>query len=166
MPTEHGTQTDREFEINRHASAIMVMIAEAQDEGMIPVTVSSFSDLHSHCDANDFAVDAGLVWSEGAAADLINDVETEVSRRLGVLAGANPGEDDCSVCGRYLFREGTDVAIHYRTPFGSASPAITCTDPCTDRLTAARDADQVLTPAMVRKVRKAYVAERAAAEKG
>lgn len=72
-------------QVSRYADHIMTEIDGDIDAGLIPATVASFSELHGHVDANDYASqaipqDAAPDWD--AWMELANTVESEVSARL------------------------------------------------------------------------------------
>ena len=71
--------------ISDYADKIMAEIDADIKAGQVPATVASFSELHDHVDANDYALqviplDAAPDWD--AWMELANTVETEVSTRL------------------------------------------------------------------------------------
>lgn len=95
--------------VNAFADKIMQMIDEdisneelrnSNGERM-PATVSSFSELHEYCDANDYYVQAGVPWETQAEKDLTNEVGSEVTRRLQARTGNAlwPDLRKCASCG-------------------------------------------------------------------
>lgn len=62
------------------AGVLALIIADIAD-GRVPATVSTFADLHEHCDANAYAAHAGVPMPPG---DLryVNAVESAVSELL------------------------------------------------------------------------------------
>jgi hypothetical protein len=62
----------------------MALIDADIGEGRVSRTVSSFSALHDHVDANGYCEAAGVPFLKGADDPylIINQVEAEVSRRL------------------------------------------------------------------------------------
>jgi hypothetical protein len=84
--------------VQRYADAMMVFIGEDVTEGAVPVSVASFGELHSHCDANMFYEDAGQVY-DGSLESIaeIAAIADEITRRIqdgalvaDLLAGQRP----------------------------------------------------------------------------
>jgi hypothetical protein len=75
-------------QIQQWAGSIMEEIAYDMSDGILPDDVASFSALHDHVDANDYASQAvpqgDLSWDD--YLELLNAVETEVDRRLKARA--------------------------------------------------------------------------------
>ncbi|WP_327007634.1 hypothetical protein OHA72_10385 [Dactylosporangium sp. NBC_01737] len=44
------------------AGQILTAVDDSIAEGILPATVRSFTDMHDHCDANDFLIDAGVPY--------------------------------------------------------------------------------------------------------
>lgn len=75
--------------VAEYADRIWTLIGEDVVEGVVPPTVTTFSDLHEHVDANDYTLQVGVPWGADVATDddpagvrFTNAVEDEVSRRL------------------------------------------------------------------------------------
>jgi hypothetical protein len=71
--------------ISGYADKIMAEIVGDVEAGIVPAGVASFSELHDHVDANDYAQAAGVPVYVAGAEDpwaLVNAVEAEVDRRL------------------------------------------------------------------------------------
>ncbi len=90
-------------QISRYADAIMTLIKSDVEAGIVPASVRSFSELHDYVDANDYGLEAvpfsgpkctctRTLGNPGchcehydawcAYGEDLNEVETEVSRRL------------------------------------------------------------------------------------
>lgn len=78
--------------VSRYADRILAMVREDMERPSlsihhIPRDVTSFTELHEYCDANDYLTQAGVPWGTdlGAGEDgveLLNMVCSEVTRRL------------------------------------------------------------------------------------
>jgi hypothetical protein len=71
--------------VSEYADLIMTMIRQDVSAGLVSKDVTSFEELHSYLDANEYTIQAGL-FPDDEAEDpfrLINEVEAEVGRRLG-----------------------------------------------------------------------------------
>jgi hypothetical protein len=87
-----------------YADRIMAMIAEDMKQPFpwgkrFPPEVTSFSELHDYCDANDYLAQAGVPWGTdpGAGedgAEMVNMVCAEVTRRLEARRAAAQREDE------------------------------------------------------------------------
>jgi hypothetical protein len=80
--------------VRRYADAIMVAIQADMDAGIVPRSVSTFTELHDYVDANEYAVLADVPWGSDPEAlkydnsgyALVNAVEGAVSAMLAVSA--------------------------------------------------------------------------------
>jgi hypothetical protein len=78
--------------VRRYADAIMIAIEADMDAGIVPRSVSTFTELHDYVDANEYAVQAGVPWGSDPEAlrygddgyALVNAVEGAVSAMLAV----------------------------------------------------------------------------------
>lgn len=113
-------------DIAMYADRVMVLVDEDIESGQVPADVATFSDLHSHVDANEYLIQTDVPYDMNDLV-MINAVSDEVSRRLTVrvLEGdegipqcigrrrvggvaktvrcanvARRGGEYCSVCGR------------------------------------------------------------------
>ena len=76
--------------VRRYADAIMIAIKADMDAGIVPRSVSTFTELHDYVDANEYAVQAGVPWGTDPEAlrygndgyALVNAVESAVSAML------------------------------------------------------------------------------------
>ena len=76
--------------VRRYADAIMIAIKADMDAGIVPRSVSTFTELHDYVDANEYAVQAGVPWGSDPEAlrygndgyALVNAVESAVSAML------------------------------------------------------------------------------------
>lgn len=73
--------------VSEYADKIMNLIDEDIVGGWVPATVTTFSELHNHVDANDYLEDANVPWGTDLPdADdpngLVADVGDEITARL------------------------------------------------------------------------------------
>jgi hypothetical protein len=75
-------------QIKQWSDSIMEEIAYDVSDGIVPDDIESFSALHDHVDANDYATQVvpqgDLSWDD--YLELLNTVESEVDRRLKARA--------------------------------------------------------------------------------
>ena len=71
-------------DISRYAGAVLAEIDEDIRSGLVPCTVTTFSELHDYVDANGYHEAAGVPFVAGADNPylIVNQVSAEVSRRL------------------------------------------------------------------------------------
>ena len=92
--------------IRRYADAIMIAIEADMDAGIVPRSVSTFTELHDYVDANEYAVLAGVPWGSDPEAlrygndgyALVNAVEGAVSAMLAVSARQTSIDEHSDSC--------------------------------------------------------------------
>ena len=79
--------------INEYADKIMTEIDKDIAAGWMPATVATFSELHDHVDANDYALEAapfsGFAGTWDEYMEHLNVIEAEVNRRLAERSNRN-----------------------------------------------------------------------------
>lgn len=108
------------------ARQILTAIDDTIAEGALPATARSFTDLHDHCDANDFLTDADVPYDgTDTTIELIAAVQDAVTTLLQAPTGprartapaATPGHDHTTTRaddGSDL--DGSDLDVNVDTP--------------------------------------------------
>ncbi|MFG1648374.1 hypothetical protein ACGFIE_00485 [Micromonospora sp. NPDC049275] len=112
--SQQGAPSDSTIE--DFANGIIILIDNDISEGVLPLGVGSFSDLHSYLDANDYLYAEGVPYGTEAASEITVAVQDLVEARLRTT-----GRPFCTY-GACTFADHDHTTLH--SPDGADLPAI------------------------------------------